>query len=79
MNEQHELSTIIEKELLTSQRRSSNGGLYTTNEHQKAKGLVQNQQFLGQFLPQTSAFQMLGGDNVHANVEDEEEKERNKI
>ena len=26
LNEQHELSTIIEKELLTSQRRSSNGG-----------------------------------------------------
>jgi len=26
LNEQHELSTIIEKELITSQRRSSNGG-----------------------------------------------------
>ena len=27
LNEQHELSTIIEKELLTSQRRSSNGAV----------------------------------------------------
>jgi len=29
LNEQHELSTIIEKELLTSQRRSSNGAIGT--------------------------------------------------
>eukprot|EP00347_Sterkiella_histriomuscorum_P022202 403331316 len=89
LNEQHELSTIMEKELLTSQRRSSNGGAvfgtnttidanFRSNPHQLVgtQQIQINQNLLNQNMNQPSASQFQLQQVNMQNIENEEQKEQ---